>query len=48
MPPAPAMALSAYAPGELAKLTPEQRGRALKRSKRPKLDPALMSHLLTR
>ena len=37
----PQTPLHAYAPGALAKLTPTQRGRALKRSKRPQLNPAL-------
>lgn len=43
----PATPLNAYAPGALQKLTPEQRGRALKRTKRVKYDPSLMSHILT-
>lgn len=39
----PTTPLHAYAPGALQKLTPEQRGRALKRSKRPAYNPALTS-----
>ena len=41
MPMDPQTPLHAYSPGRLAKLTPAQRGRALKRSKRPQLNPAL-------
>lgn len=46
MPQEPATPLHAYSPGQLAKLTPEERGRALKRSKRPQLDPALTTRTI--
>ncbi len=49
MPMDAATPLHAYAPGALAKLSPMQRGRALKSSKRPKYDPALTTRtILTR
>lgn len=47
MPMDPTTPLHAYAPGTLAKLTPAQRGRALKRSKRPRLNPSLTHTILT-
>lgn len=47
MPLGPSTPLHAYSPGELAKLTPEQRGRALKRSKRPQLNPGLVHTILS-
>ena len=47
MPMDPQTPLHAYAPGALSKLTPAQRGRALKRSKRPQLNPALVTHILS-
>jgi hypothetical protein len=43
MPLEPTTPLHAYSPGELAKLTPEQRGRALKHRKNVRPGAALMT-----
>lgn len=39
----PATPLSNYSPGALARMTPEQRAKALKQSKKVKLTPAMLT-----
>lgn len=43
----PATPLTNYSPGNMAKLTPEERAKKLKKSKNVKLSPALMHSVMS-